>query len=292
MGLRPVPPKWYTYPCGGALGSAAGGKGKQGMIANYHTHTVRCRHARGTEREYIETGIARGLKKLGFSDHSPHIVPGGYVSPTRMTPDEAEGYFDTLRSLRDEYGDRIEIPIGLELEYYPQSFERTVRFLRGLGPEYLILGQHMMGDEPSAPHCGEATGDEKLLDRYVGLMCEAMDTGMYTYVAHPDMFNFRGESALYREAAEKLCAHARDRGIPVEFNLLGYSEKRWYPREEMALAARDTGCAVVIGCDAHSPDRVAMESEVEGALCYLRSLGIEPLGDVRIVSPFGSGKGE
>lgn len=36
------------------------------MIANYHTHTWRCRHADGTEREYVERAIEGGLKILGF----------------------------------------------------------------------------------------------------------------------------------------------------------------------------------------------------------------------------------
>ena len=35
------------------------------MIANYHTHTWRCRHADGTEREYVETAIEAGLSLLG-----------------------------------------------------------------------------------------------------------------------------------------------------------------------------------------------------------------------------------
>ena len=30
------------------------------MKANYHTHTVRCRHAVGDEHEYIENAIAAG----------------------------------------------------------------------------------------------------------------------------------------------------------------------------------------------------------------------------------------
>ena len=34
------------------------------MIANYHTHTWRCRHADGTEREYVEKAINAGLKIL------------------------------------------------------------------------------------------------------------------------------------------------------------------------------------------------------------------------------------
>jgi histidinol-phosphatase (PHP family) len=58
------------------------------MTVNYHTHTVRCRHASGTEREYIETAISRGITTLGFSDHSPYIFDGVYYSSFRMRPEE------------------------------------------------------------------------------------------------------------------------------------------------------------------------------------------------------------
>ena len=39
------------------------------LTANYHTHTVRCGHAEGTDREYAEKAVERGLTHLGFSDH-------------------------------------------------------------------------------------------------------------------------------------------------------------------------------------------------------------------------------
>ena len=41
------------------------------MLANYHTHTTRCRHAVGADREYVKAAIESGVKILGFSDHAP-----------------------------------------------------------------------------------------------------------------------------------------------------------------------------------------------------------------------------
>ena len=41
------------------------------MFANYHTHTTRCNHAAGTDREYVEYAIRSGIKILGFADHTP-----------------------------------------------------------------------------------------------------------------------------------------------------------------------------------------------------------------------------
>ena len=87
------------------------------MIANYHTHTRRCRHARGSEKEYVEEAIRGGLKVLGFSDHTPQVYPGGYVCPAKMEPRELEGYVDCVLALKKEYKSDIEIRLGLEAEY-------------------------------------------------------------------------------------------------------------------------------------------------------------------------------
>ena len=87
------------------------------MLANYHTHTVRCKHAHGTEREYIEAAIENGFKILGFSDHTPQPYPPEYVSNIRMDMNEVENYTDTLVKLRDEYKNDIQIYIGYEVEY-------------------------------------------------------------------------------------------------------------------------------------------------------------------------------
>ena len=96
------------------------------MLANYHTHTVRCKHAVGSEREYIEAAIANGFKILGFSDHTPWPYPEGVTSGIRMGMDEIPDYTETLVKLREEYKDRIQILIGYEVEYFPKYFDSTM----------------------------------------------------------------------------------------------------------------------------------------------------------------------
>ena len=61
------------------------------MKANYHTHTKRCQHAFGEDREYVEEAIRAGLRILGFSDHCPWIYKSDYVSNIRMTPQGTDG---------------------------------------------------------------------------------------------------------------------------------------------------------------------------------------------------------
>ena len=117
------------------------------MIANYHTHTWRCMHASGTEREYVEKAIEGGLKILGFSDHTPMPYSGGYVSNVKMRPDQLEDYVDTILKLKDEYKDDIEIHIGLEVEYYPKYFKALLKMTGQYPIEYFLLAQHYLGNE-------------------------------------------------------------------------------------------------------------------------------------------------
>ena len=98
------------------------------MKANYHTHTVRCHHAVGDEREYIENAIDAGMKILGFSDHTPQYFKSGYVSGMRMTPDEAPEYVSCIKNLAEEYSGKIKIYTGFEAEYFPSLFFFFLRF--------------------------------------------------------------------------------------------------------------------------------------------------------------------
>ena len=88
------------------------------MKANYHTHTFRCNHAYGTEREYIENAIKEGLQVLGFSDHVPMPYKDGWYSPIRMKPELLTDYVETLLKLKKEYESQIKILVGFEAEYY------------------------------------------------------------------------------------------------------------------------------------------------------------------------------
>ena len=135
------------------------------MIANYHTHTWRCLHASGTEREYVENAIQGGLRILGFSDHTPMPYPDGYVSNVKMLPDQLEDYVDTVLKLKQEYRDDIEIRLGLEVEYYPALFEALLELVRPYPIEYFLLAQHYLGNEIGEPYCGAPTDSPEILSR-------------------------------------------------------------------------------------------------------------------------------
>ncbi len=224
------------------------------MIANYHTHTYRCHHAAGNETAYIETAIRGGLKTLGFADHTPYDLPR--PRPFRMAPEDLPGYVETLRALAARCRDRIEIRIGVEAEYYPALFPAHLGLLRDSGVEYMILGQHFLGNETDEPYAGRETADERVLERYAAQSAEALHTGLFTCFAHPDLIHFLGSERAYERQMLRLCEAAKATDTPLEINLLGIREGRHYPDERFWAIAGAVGNTVVLGADAHAPEDV------------------------------------
>jgi len=227
------------------------------MIANYHTHTPRCRHAWGQETEYIDNAIARGLNIFGFSDHTPQWFQGSYYSHMRMYPDQLDEYCNTIRALQAQYAEKISIPLGLEVEYYPAIFDELILRLQDKGIEYLILGQHWIGNEMNEPYSGTATADERILQRYCDQTIAAMETGLFSCLAHPDLIHFVGDRKIYEQHMRRLCKASIDTETPVEINFYGIGQNRHYPTQLFWKLATEEGCKVVLGMDAHCPENVS-----------------------------------
>lgn len=252
------------------------------MIANYHTHTWRCNHASGNEKEYVENAIAAGLKLLGFSDHSPYIFPDNYHSWFRMDIGQLEGYVNTVLNLRKEYESRIEIPLGLELEYYPDLLPRLLPILRDYPLDYVILGQHFVGNEVNDHYSGNHAEDKHLLERYASQTIDAMQTGLFTYFAHPDLLHFEGDPKFYQQQARRICREAKGCDTPLELNLLGIRKQKHYPNPLFWEVAAEEGCDVILGRDAHEPEALFQEEPEQKALEMVRYYGLHLLDTVTL----------
>lgn len=256
------------------------------MIANYHTHTDRCGHAEGRERSYAEQAVKAGLGILGMSDHTPYdfFDLGPRDRPMRMKPEELPEYADSVRALAEEYRGRLEILLGVEAEYYPRYFPRLLDLLRENRIRYLILGQHFLGNEADDWYCGIPCGDAATLERYVSQSAEALETRLFTYFAHPDLFPFTGDEGIYDREMRRLCRAAKRTETPLEINLLGLREGRRYPDPRFWRIAAEEGCQAILGCDAHQPQWVTDPVSEEKALRMAADLGLTVLREASIRS--------
>ena len=211
------------------------------MPVNYHTHTFRCGHAENVPDEaYLQRAIEQGFTVLGFSDHTPwQGLSPAVCRGVRMLPEELPGYFASIHALQEKYRGVIEIPLGLECEYFPGHMD----YLREIRPQvdYLILGNHFQWADPEHPRA--YTAAPMLLEEYLTTTLAGMRTGLYAYLAHPDLI-YTSQPVFdetCREAAYTLCEEAKKLDLPLEYNLYGVDNARAASFPGSAIPARHSG---------------------------------------------------
>ena len=254
------------------------------MIVNYHTHTYRCRHAVGEDREYVEHAIARGLKELGFSDHVPMPFPDGHESNFRVPLKELEDYVNSVLSLKAEYKGDILIHLGFEAEYYPDLFESMLKLIEPYPVEYLLLAQHF-NDSRETVYNPRMQLSRQALRAYVDMVVEGLGTGRFSCVAHPDLFHFAGPEETYRQQMTRLCRKAREADVPLEINILGLRQGRCYPNDLFWPIVKEIGCRAVLGSDAHDPKDVAEPEQLRRAMDYAARFGLVPEARIPLKKP-------
>lgn len=230
------------------------------MKANYHTHTQRCGHAQGSDEAYVLAAIEGGYGELGFSDHVPWPYASGFTHPrVRMGMDALDGYLRSVRALKEKYADSICLRVGFECEYFPayMGWLRDMKEKKQL--DYLILGNHYDGSDETGIYFGALKTPQELR-RYVDSTIRGIQTGLFAYLAHPDVF-MRGYGRFDENcaaAARDLCRACRENHLPMEYNLhdrfrFGWLNKEGYPCAQFFDIVREEGVRVIIGVDAHEP---------------------------------------
>ena len=257
------------------------------MLTNFHTHTRRCRHAYGSDEDYVKEAVKNGYQILGFSDHTCWPFKN-YTSRIRMKPEQFEGYVQSVKQLREKYKDQIEIRLGMEAEYEPEYMDWMLDLCIEHDIQYLVFGHHFVNGEEAGTYSGMI--GKRGLREYVQSARRALDTGMYACFAHPELF-LRSDLLQMDEDVEQafteLARLAAEKNIPVEYNCTGmianqmYHEE-CYPHHRFWEIAAKEGCKAVIGMDCHQPDYLD-KRYYEQARDYLESLGMEIVEDIGVI---------
>jgi histidinol-phosphatase (PHP family) len=211
-----------------------------------------------------------------------------------MAPEETEEYYASIRALGEKYAGQIELHVGFETEYFRSSWKDEVEFLKKHPPEYLILGQHYVdfehlnGRQGNHSDRGKALCDDReRIKPYADIVIEAMSTGLFSCVAHPDVLTYTGkEQEYYLSEMARIIEASKKYDVPLEYNLLGQAMGRQYPRLDFWRLAGELGAAAVLGCDAHNPERVADKEEIAEAKRILSECNVKILETIEIRNPF------
>lgn len=99
---------------------------KYGTLQDLHTHTAYC-DGKHTPEEMVRAAIDKGLKRIGFSGHSPSPRGEDYA----MKPEAIADYVATVRALAKKYEGRIEVLCGIEQDVYSPPVPKDLDYIIG-----------------------------------------------------------------------------------------------------------------------------------------------------------------
>ena len=239
------------------------------MKSNIHIHTELCGHAEGLPVDYVKQAVALNYDAIGISDHCPFVGDG---VPERMKFELLPEYVRLVNEAKKQFEGKIKVYTGLEAEYF-SCYRSYYDWLLEKGQiEYLILGQHYaVSDDCRLNWLFDRRFSDEWLTIYVGNVIEAMKTGMFSCIAHPDLYtisditkfsNFRQETdrlinaALKEDAVLELNANGIRKGL-VQFES---GERYQYSTDIFWREIAKANVKVVIGADAHLPEVIYDEA--------------------------------
>ncbi len=230
----------------------------------YHTHTYRCSHAIGRDEDYVKSAIKAGINVLGFSDHI--FYPTFRQPGSRGDYEELEGYVNSISDLKDKYADKVQIHLGFEAEYY-QDLDYYYRELLRTGIiDYLILAQHYRYEHGRPTFYFGFSKTPEDIKEYGRELIRGMETKLFKYVAHPDLFMAHYEAGFDEHAqlvARQICEVAKRLDLPLEINMgairfggmriIGNEQRYLYPYIPFWEMVKSYDLKVIVGIDAHDP---------------------------------------
>lgn len=250
-------------------------------LKNYHTHTFRCQHAEGDVADYAQMALEKGLSVLGIADHTS--LPDNRWLTMRMASSALPTYVRAIDEAQVRYPD-LTILKGMECEWTPEYHNYFKDELLGkYAFDYLILGCHFfpLRGRYASSH-GEIV-DSKSLAAYTEFLIQSMESGLFTFVAHPDLFglSYSMWDQNTMAAARDILSAAQELELPLEINGFGIMKRRVetpagyrtaYPWQPFWELAREYKITVIVNSDAHRPDYVDLGLK-EGT-AFAESLGL------------------
>ena len=248
------------------------------MKYNLHTHSVYCGHGTGTIKEYAEHAEKEGFELLGFSEHVP--FPDNHFKSSRMD------FFiksDYERDVRRECERDMKVLLGYECDFSPEWKDYFLELKESL--DYLIAGTHYMRRDSGrivTPFCYPFSAKDFLL--YTDSTIKAMESGLFSFIAHPDVYLC---TLPFDKSAESAARDIIDAsvyyGVPLEINSNGMAKMDagltepgcGYPNRGFWQIAKEKGVKAVLSSDAHKVMNLSLY--YDRLLSFAKETGVELL---------------
>lgn len=257
------------------------------LVLDYHVHSTFSVDCVVPMADSCRAAIAAGVTEIAFTDHVDHepADPGyGYY--------RANEYLRQVERTRGEFGDRLTILAGAEVDFNERISPDVERFMSEHGGDYdFVIGSVHYGDagEIIFPKYFAGRGAAKVFLPYLQQVALAVKTGWFDSIGHLDLPKRYApdgqrdyDPLAYRDALLPLFAVMIEHGVGFEINTSGL---RQTPKTSMPGPAvvrwyvEAGGSLITTGSDSHAAQTVG--AGLPATLAMLELCGVSSLSAFR-----------
>lgn len=262
-------------------------------MKNLHSHTQFC-DGRATMSEMAEAAFNAGFKTWGTSPHSPICCE----SSCNMKEEDVDTYLRESDRLKKVYDGRMKILTGMEIDYLSSAFGPQIEYFNSLSLDYRIGSVHFVRtrngrpvdcDGPAQRFLQFLTQDfnndlRYVTETYYAMQMEMLEAGGFDIIGHLDKIGDNGSAAdsgledysWYSKLVEDVISKAVEKDVLIEINTKKYPVSgRFFPNIKWWPLLKKYNAKVIIGTDAHYPDKVT--AGYTEALSLLHQHNIQPV---------------
>jgi histidinol-phosphatase (PHP family) len=252
-------------------------------VFDYHVHTTFSVDCNTPIDASCRSAIEQGVTEIAFTDHVDHqpADPGyGFYRP--------DDYFAEIDRVREEYGDRLTVLAGVEVDYHDDTRAEVERFIDSWGNRYdFVIGSVHYGErgEIIFPEYFHGRTLDDVFYSYLDQVERAVKTGWFDTIGHLDIPKrympgaYRDYDPLrYKDRLLSLFETFVGQGVAFEINTSGLRQR---PKASMPGPAivnwyqEAGGKRVTTGTDSHAAQTVG--AGVARTLEMLQMCGVESI---------------
>lgn len=242
------------------------------IYSSIHNHTIYC-DGKSTVEQLVLEAIKNGLQTVGISTHGP--LP--FKAKWAVDNDKIDKYIDEVNYTKDKYNDKIQVLLGMELDYFIDTEFNHVRNDIFDKLDYWIGSIHYLGRfENGTPWTIDGNVEklregvqysyngntrEAIRDYYINLG-KMVKKYKPDVVGHLDLIKklnkenilFNEIEIWYQEAVYECLENIKQTNSVIEINTGGISRgylKSQYPSNWILNKIKELNIPITINSDAH-----------------------------------------
>ena len=224
---------------------------------------------------FVRFAVSYGFSAYGFSSHAP--LP--YEAMWTLSKENMENYIQEFNRLKMAYADRIELFLGLEIDYLNEESNPASDYFQQLPLDFRIGSVHLLPNykgemidmDVSVEKFRQVVdthfnGDlDYVICLYYSQLRKMIRKGGFDIVGHVDKLHYNAsmcrpgllDENWYNRIVTDFFEEIAEKGYIVEVNTKAFLEKRtFFPNERYFPLFREMGVRMTVNSDAHCPDKI------------------------------------